>query len=210
MSRARKIGGYWFDVHRNGQPATDEQIELLATAEELDLDDLLDSNLSQGEVVQRLRDALGENGIPDDVLKRREEWREHRHTLPECRICGVVGDSTKHHFVNKWILKELPYYAQRWADRTKNTIPVCIHCHRELHKRDEVFSIVEYLSVEEKDFTQRAIQALADERPKLLILVATGDDTIYESRLMKDWIEGHFRPFETPPVTPARLLEQAS
>ncbi len=216
MSRARPVvlGGdkIWFDTKLNGQKATDEQIELLALVEQTELDDLLDANLSQGEVIERLRNALGQNAIPDDVLQRRKEWREERHTLPPCRNpeCGKEGDSTKHHFVNKWILRELEYYAVKWADRSKNTIPLCIHCHRALHLRiGKIKSIVDWLTQEERAFVEAALTALSEQHPKLLILLARGDDSVYESRLAKDWIEGKFKPTEPERVIPAKLLEQA-
>lgn len=199
MSRARSVilpdgSKKWFDVKRNGQSASDEQIELLAVIEEVDLDDLLDTVLTQGEVLTRLRVALGQNGVvPTDVLLRVAEWRQQRQLQPCCRKCGKEGDSTKHHFVNKWILKELQDYDQKWADRRENTIPVCINCHKHLHRRDdEAKSIAEYLSESEKEFANAALSALAEERPKLMILIARGDNGTYETRLVRDWFEGKF------------------
>jgi hypothetical protein len=200
-------------MNRNGEPATDEQMELLATAEGLDLDDLLDESLTQGEVVRRLRTAMGVDRIPNEVLRRREQWRKQRQTLPACRMCGKEGDSTKHHFINKWILKELSGYAKDWADRSKNTIPLCIHCHRDIHSRNGVaVSIADYLNETEKAFAEAALGRLAEERPKLMILLARGSDSVYESRLIKDWMEGMFRPTEDQPepVFPADILEQVS
>lgn len=223
MSRARPIilgedHAVWFDTKRNGQRASDEQVELLALVERIELDDLLDISLTQGEVIDRLRKALGQDRIPVEVLERREKWREERHSLPPCRICDKEGDSTKHHFVNKWILRELQYYAQKWADRTKNTIPLCIHCHRGLHLRDDKDefyiadkSIVSRLTEVEKAFVEAALQALFEEHPKLLILIARGDDSSYEARLVKDWIEGKFRPIEKAvSISPAKMLAQAA
>lgn len=199
MSRARPIrlpcGRIeWFDTARNGEQATAEQLELLATvATDCDLDDLLDESLTQGEVVRRLREALGEARIPPEIFAKRQKWRQERQVQPRCRMCGKEGDSTKHHFVNKWILRELSGYAQKWADRSKNCIPVCIECHRDLHdRRNEAQSIADRLTDTEKAFADAALSALAEERPKLLILIARGDDSVYESRLVKDWIEGRF------------------
>lgn len=196
MSRARPIlingQQHWFDTKQSSAKATSEQLELLATVEQIDLDDLLDEHITQGEVVTRLRSALGSDVIPQDVLNRRQKWRQHRQEQPACRICRKVGDSTKHHFINRWILRELSGYAKKWADRNKNCIPVCIDCHRDLHQRGGAVTIAPYLTATEKKFANAALSALAEERPKLLILIARGDDTVYEARLVKDWIEGEF------------------
>jgi hypothetical protein len=62
MSRAREIGGLWFDVQKNHEKATSEQLELLSAAENIPLDDLLDEGARQGEIIVRLRQALGEGG----------------------------------------------------------------------------------------------------------------------------------------------------
>lgn len=211
MSRARPVAGFWFDTKRNGEKAKAEHIELLVAVERLDLDDFLDEHPSQGEVIERLRNALGENGIPDDVLERREQWRQERLILPKCRICGEEGNSTKHHFVNKWILKELNEYSWRWADRRYNCIPVCIKCHRNLHLRSSgPASVVEYLTDKERAFAQAALTALSEQQPKLLIFIACGDDSVYESRLIKDWIHGKFRPTEPEQIVPAKLLEKVA
>lgn len=198
MSRARDIiiddEQIWFDVTKNGQKAKGSHLELLALVENLDIDDLLDEHITQGQVIERLRRALNQGGIPEDILERRERWREERHKEKPCRICGKKEDSTKHHFVNRWILKELVDYATKWASRLKNCIPICVDCHRDLHERsDEGKSIVSYLNDEEKKFAEQALEALSNERPHLVILLARGDDSVYESRLLKDWINGKFR-----------------
>jgi hypothetical protein len=192
-SRSITIDGrqHWFDV-KSGDRATATQLELLATVEQVDLDDLLESNLSQAECLRRLRDALGiDYLVPLDVAEKRQKWRKARASAPICRICSKHGDSTKHHFVNKWMLRELEHYTQRWSNRRDNCIPVCIDCHRDLHDRSNGSrSIAEFLSPEEKDFASRALQELADEHPKLIILLARGDDSVYEARLIKDWFQG--------------------
>lgn len=200
MSRARPFKDedgtilFWRDSKRDGQKATANQLELLATIEnDCDLDELLDENLTQGEVVTRLNEALGRNPIPIAIVEKRQKWRQERQVQPQCRICQKKGDSTKHHFVNKWILKELQYYQQRWADRSKNCIPVCIDCHRELHDRSNGSqSIAEYLYDEERKFAHDAISALLHERPKIFELLVLGDESVYESRLIKDWCESRF------------------
>lgn len=192
MSRARPILGHWFDVQRNSQKATAEQLELLATVEDVDLDDLLEEVLTQGHVVDRLRNHLGQT-IPPEVLAKRQKWREQRQQANNCRICGKQGDSTQHHFVNRWILKELDGYERKWASRVKNCIPVCIDCHRDLHSRaNGPHSIAPFLDDEEKEFAERAIMALFEEHPKLFLMMARGDDSVYETRLIRDFIEGKF------------------
>lgn len=197
MSRSRAItingSQHWFDVKKNHKKATDKQLELLAMAENVDFDELLESNITQGDCILRLRTALGQGIIPHEVLVRRQKWRAERAEQPPCRICRKTGDSTRHHFVNKWILKELDGYQRKWADRRENTIPLCIDCHRDLHLRSNgPVSIAEYLTDKERAFADRAIAQLAEERPKLLILIARGDDSVYEARLIKDWFEGKF------------------
>lgn len=182
----------WFDTS-NPVP-TDQQIELLALVERTDLDDLLEESLSQRGIYDRLFASLRESMIPAEVLERRDRWRQSRHEQPACRICDKIGDSTKHHFVNKWVLRELSGYQNKWASRTRNCIPVCIDCHRDLHSRNNgSMSIVPYLREDERAFAERALSALAEERPGLLILIARGDDSVYESLLIKDWIAGAFR-----------------
>lgn len=197
MSRARPITingeTHWFDTDKNHRKATDKQLELLSTVEQVELEDLLESNITQGETLNRLREALGQNPIPMEILARRQAFRKERATQPPCRMCGKLGDSTKHHFVNKWILKELESYERKWSNRKENCIPLCINCHRNLHYRyNGPVSIAEYLTDSEKAYADRALTALAEERPKLLILIAKGDDSVYEARLIKDWFEGKF------------------
>lgn len=215
MSRARDIvvgeEHYWFDTRLDGEKAPSEQLELLALVEDIDIDDLLDGHVTQKEVINRLRDALGQNSIPDAIKLRRARWKEARRVAPECRIHGEKGDSTKHHFVNKWILRELSDYGRLWSDRGVNTIPVCLKCHRELHERQgPAKSIVEYLTKEEKDFAYRALKAFTEQKPRVAWLIALGDDSVYEARLMKDFVIGLFDPTEERIViTPALARESA-
>lgn len=194
MSRARPftINGetYWFDMKH--AKATDKQIELLAVAENVDLEELLEATITQAEVLDRLRATIGDV-IPHEVLLRRQKWRKERQRQPQCRICDKKGDSTRHHFVNRWILRELSTYSSDWSNRRWNCIPVCIDCHRDLHDRSAgSVSIARYLTSKEKAFANAALEQLAEERPKLLILLARGDDSVYEARLVKDWLEGYF------------------
>src|SRR6059058_27345 len=81
MSRARPITingeTHWFDTDKNHRKATDKQLELLATVEQVDLEDLLESNITQGEVIRRLRVSLGQSDvIPFWVLEKRQKWRK--------------------------------------------------------------------------------------------------------------------------------------
>jgi hypothetical protein len=218
MSRARYIDlsddpadRIWFDTHRDGEKARAAHLEALALVEEIDIDDLLDGHVTQKEVIIRLRSALGQGGVPEEIRKRRKQWKKLRLVAPQCRICEKKGDSTKHHFVNKWILRELRDYAREWSDRSVNTIPVCINCHRDLHERDgPAKSIIEYLTTEERDFAWRALNAFCTQHPKMAMLIARGDDSVYEARLMKDFIIGLLNPVEEPIViTPAIVRESA-
>lgn len=180
----------WFDT-KNLTP-TAEQLELLALVERCDLDDLLEENLTQRGIYDRLHRSLREANIPSEVLSRRDEWRESRQVQPQCRMCGKAGDSTKHHFVNRWILRELEDYTTKWSNRRDNCIPICIDCHRDLHARtDDPISIAPFLTDDEKVFADRAITAFADERPRIFILIARG--TAYESQLLRDWLSGQFQ-----------------
>src|SRR5438128_2648296 len=104
MSRARPIGGLWFDRRLAGAKATSEQLELLAASENVPIDDLLDEGLRQGEVVDRLRIALGENTVPPEILERRREAKRLASMQPRCRICSAFdwecdGSITRHHFI---------------------------------------------------------------------------------------------------------------
>jgi hypothetical protein len=211
MSRVRPIDlpngeRIWFDVKKNGEKATSEQLELLATVEDIEIDDLFDEELSQGDVLKRLREALGQGGVPPEVIEKRQKWREQRHGSPRCRICGREGDSTRHHFINKWILRELEHYAVKWADRSKNCIPLCLDCHRKVHSRSEdTGSIIPYLTKPEREFAEAALSALAEERPKLLILIGRGSPEVYEARLIIDWMEGKFREDPAPKIEPVEI-----
>lgn len=201
----------WFDTNLNGAKAKPQHLELLALVEDIDLDDLLDEHIVQATVIERLRDALGQNNIPEDIIQRREEWRAQRHTEEPCRICDAEGDSTRHHFVNRWILKELVDYAWKWSPRVRNCIPVCIRCHRNLHEREgPAKSIVEYLNDEERAFVQAALEALGKERPSLFVLLVCGDDSVYESKLLKDYALGFFRHTEAEQIIPAKVREEVT
>ncbi len=198
MSRARPITlpdgeEIWFDVSRNGQQASVEDLSLLASVEDIELDDLLDESLTRGDVLRRLRDALGQGQVPADVEMRRNAARVLRQQAPKCRICGVDGDSTKHHFVNRWIMRELSNYDEV-GSRSKCTIPVCRACHIDLHDRNTpTYCIVPFLSEDERRFARDLIESLRREHPKVLELLLDGDgESVYEARLIQDWAAGRF------------------
>ncbi len=199
MSRARHISlptgeRKWFDTDKNHIQASDAQLELLAAVEDVDLDELLDTLITQGEVLQRLREALGQGVIPLDILDRKRKAQERRRLQPRCRKCGKEGNSTRHHFVNKWILRELSAYGSKWSERASNCITLCTHCHRHLHFReDEEKSIVGLLTRDEKQFAEEALNALAEERPKLLLLIGKGEEAVYETQLIRDWMNNQFK-----------------
>lgn len=197
MSRARPVtlpdgSEYWFDMGTVKDQARADDLELLASFEDVEIDDLLDESLTRGDVLRRLREHLGVGNIPAEVEMRRRAARFERQRQPECRICQKTGDSTKHHFVNKWILKELSNYEQVGA-RSRCCVPVCIDCHRDLHDRStDTVSIVPYLEPHERQFARDVLEQLRREHPKILDLLAEGDYSVYEARLVKDWLEGRF------------------
>ena len=197
VSRARSItingNQIWFQMYP-AKKATDEQLELLASAENVDLEEILEAGITQSECITRLRKALGQvPEIPEYIRKRRDKFREQRRSAPPCRVCGKEGDSTKHHFVNRWILRELESYERLWSNRRENCIPVCIDCHRDLHDRNGTpKSIAHLLTEKEKAFADRALSALSEQRPKMFMLIVRGSSEVYEAQLLKDWIAGRF------------------
>lgn len=200
MSRARPIGGLWFDVQRNNEKATAEQLELLAAVENISLDDLLDEGLRQGQVIDRLRAVLNANVIPADVLERRRLAKELAKQQPACRICSTFdwtceGSITRHHFVPRWMMLNLENY-QAYAARSRCTIPICVGRHRDLHLRgdtDTPKSIAQFLMDPERKFAQKLLDELRAQHPVIFDLVAGGDESTYESQLVVDYLHGRFR-----------------
>lgn len=197
MSRARPITvaneTHWFDTSRNHAKATPEQLELLSAVEDVTLDDLLDEGLSQGQILFRLRETLHGELIPHEILQRRRARKLEAQTQPQCRICGVTGNSTRHHFIPRWLMKELDNY-QSYAARSKCTIPACVGCHRDLHFRDGIGdkSIVQFLTADERLFAAKLLDELRIQHPKIFDLLATGDLTTYEGTMMRDYFAGNF------------------
>lgn len=199
MSRARKIGGLWFDRHEANHKAKAEQLELLAAAENIPLDDLLDEGLRQQDVVVRLRTALGEGVIPQEVLERRRLAKELAKQQPECRICSQLGwtcdgSITRHHFIPRWMMLLLDNYAA-YAARSRCCIPVCVGRHRDLHLRaDEETpkSIAQFLTVPERRFAQKLLDEIREQHPRVFDLIAGGDESTYEATLVRDYQHGLF------------------
>lgn len=200
MSRARQIGGIWFDGNRKGEKATAQQLELLAAADNVQLDDLLDEGLRQGEVAVRLRAALGEGVIPPEILERRRQAREEAANQPACRICSALdtkceGSITRHHFVNRWIMLMLDNYVS-YAPRRMCTIPICVGRHRDLHLRGDTEtpkSIAQFMQSHEREFAQKMLDEFKAERPRVYDLLAGGDEASYEYQLIRDHQLGLFR-----------------
>ncbi len=199
MSRARSWTHpdtgeeYWFDVHDS--QALEWQLELLSDVLEEELDDLLDSQISQSEAIFRLNEWS--ELIPPEGLRKKRPKPPREPAV--CRICpgeGWIceGRVDKHHFVPKWIMLELEEY-EKYAPRPKCTIQTCLHIHKFLHKRHgngQSKSIAKYLTDEEKAMAHHLIAALRQERPHIYALIAEGDKTSYEWQLIHDWRRGMF------------------
>jgi hypothetical protein len=199
MSRARDwthpVTGevFWFDAYDS--EASVEQLELVAEMEGKDLDDVLDERLSVRAVLFRLNDSSGL--IPTEII---EEKRKQRATHREPLVCRFhenpeecEGILTRHHFVPKWLMLELPDYAE-FAPRSYCTIPACAGWHRFLHLRSNGGnkSIAPYLTDAEKEIANHLIASLRQERPKIYALLAAGDRSSYEWQLVHDFRRGLF------------------
>lgn len=201
MSRAKLIEvngeSLWFDKSQNSDPASVSQLELLADAEGLELDDLLDEGLNQGQVMHRLHFALHGDLIPPEVLERRRARKAVSAALPKCRICstlgwGCEGSITRHHFIPRWLMKELENY-QAYAARSKCTIPICTGRHRDLHIRSDKRTpkaISEFLTDDERKFARKMLDELKLQHPKIFDLISGGDASSYEYQLIRDYTTG--------------------
>lgn len=202
MSRARSIEygdeQHWFDTSANGSAARTRDLELLAAVENLDPDDLLDEGLNQGQVIERLRAGLGQGTIPAKVIERRRLRKLQDERQRECRLCVMDGRAcegkiTRHHFVTRWLMKELENY-NAYARRDRCTIPICMERHRDLHMRQaNGKSISYYLTDEERHFVEKMLTELEEQHPKIMKLIRKGDPEVsYEARLIRDFDEGKF------------------
>lgn len=200
MSRYKEIGGLPFDKKMSHKKATPAQLEALAAAEGIPIDDLLDEGLNQGEVRKRLTDIYHANVVPAEVIERRRIAREQAALEPECRICSALGwecdgSITRHHFVPRWMMLMLDNY-QAYAARIRCTIPACIGRHRDLHLRgDEETpkSIVQFLNDQERAFAEKMLTEFKEQHPKVFDLIAGGDEGTYEYHLIRDFNLGRFR-----------------
>jgi len=199
MSRARDwthpVTGevLWFDAYDS--QATVEQIEVLAEMEDADIDDILDERLSTRAVLYRLNHNSGL--IPHEII---EQKRARSLLTQKPLVCRYHDDPkecegviTRHHFVPRWLMLELPDYLS-YAPRTYCTIPACTGWHRFLHLRDgdSNKSIAPYLTEAESDIADHLIESLKEVRPVLFDLIAQGDNNSYEWWLIHDWQEGRF------------------
>lgn len=188
----------WFDTQQNGKDCKVEHLELLAAAENISVDDLLDESLNQGELIKRLRMALGEGLIPADVLEQMRIRKAEAANQPTCRICDrygweCEGSITRHHFIPRWMMIQLENY-QAYAPRRTCTIPICIGRHRDLHARDDRDgkSIIAFLTEQERAFAQKMLEELEEQHPKIFKLLASGSETVYEAQLIKDYLADEF------------------
>lgn len=199
MSRARPIAGQWFDMKKNGQVPKVAHLELLAAAENISVDDLLDEGVTQGELILRLRGALGEGLIPAEVLERHRRYKEEASRQPRCRICDAFGwecegSITRHHFIPRWLMLQLENYVA-YAARTKCTVPICVSKHRDLHilGSDTPKEIISYLTDDERKFAHKMLSELKEQHPKIFELLLGGDEEVsYEAKLVSSYIKGEF------------------
>jgi hypothetical protein len=197
MSRARDwthpVTGevFWFDAY---ETATVKQLEVLAEMESAEIDDLLDERLSTRAVLWRLNHNSGL--IPHKIIEQKKARALATQRPLVCRYhdnpADCEGSITRHHFVPRWLMLELPDYIN-YAPRSYCTIPACVGWHRSLHLRDEGSkSIAPYLTEAEKDIVDHLIESLKEVRPVLFDLILGGDLRSYEYTLLHDWQEGFF------------------
>lgn len=206
MSRAKKIvlpndEDKWYDSRTLGSPAEPELLELLADIDNISLDELLEQGLSRSEAYDKLRKALGQGGIPEEVLKQREKRRKTQNAPAECRICnswqptnGCEGRITKHHFVPKWCMKELENY-QAYSTRQICTIPLHLNVHRDLHLRNSGAnkSVYHLLKPDERELAHKMLTEFREQHPVIFEIQLAGDIEVYEACLVNDFIHGKFR-----------------
>lgn len=184
---------FWFDAYDS--QATVEQLELLAEMEDADIDDLLDERLSTKAVLYRLNHNSGL--IPHEIIEQKRARVIIQQRPLVCRYhddpAECEGIITRHHFVPRWLMLELPDYIN-YAPRAYCTIPACTGWHRTLHLRDGKGnkSIAPFLTEAESDIADHLIESLKEVRPVLFDLIAHGDRNSYEWQLIDDWQQGRF------------------
>ncbi len=186
---------YWFDAYDS--EATVEQLEVLADMEDAEIDDLLDERLSTRAVLYRLNHNSGL--IPHEIIEQKRARVQSAQRPLVCRYHDDPDDCkgaiTRHHFVPRWLMLELPDYIN-YAPRAYCTIPACVSSHRELHMRDGISdkSIVDRLTIDERRLADRMLSELKEARPVLFDLLLAGDPKYsYESQLILDFARGRFR-----------------
>lgn len=207
MSRYKNLGGMHFDKKQNSKKAKAEHLTLLAAAENIPIDDILDEGLTQGAVMTRLAAILHGDIIPAEVIERRRAARLAAREDRVCRICSVLdteceGDITRHHFVPRWLMLRLENY-QAYSARRKCTIPICVGRHRDLHLRDDndtPKSIAQFMTDDERAFAQKMLEELEDQHPAMIKLMRKGDSSTYEAQLIKDFDSGLFALSELPQI----------
>jgi hypothetical protein len=164
--------------------------------EDADIDDLLDERLSTRAVLWRLNHNSGL--IPHAIIEQKKARALSTQRPLVCRNHDdpddCEGSITRHHFVPRWLMLELPDYID-YAPRSYCTIPACVGWHRFLHLRHNgngSKSIAPYLTDAEKEIANHLVATLRQERPKLYALIAAGDRTSYEWQLVQDWRRGLF------------------
>ena len=183
----------WFDSYDS--EATVEQLEVLAEMEGAEIDDLLDERLSTKAVLYRLNHNSGL--IPHKIIEIKKARALSQQRPLVCRYhddpADCEGRITRHHFVPRWLMLELPDYVS-YAPRSYCTIPLCVSSHRGMHLRDGQSnkSIAPYLNEAEKDIADHLIESLKEVRPVLFDLILGGDLRSYEYTLLHDWEEGLF------------------
>jgi hypothetical protein len=199
MSRTRPIDlpngtRLWFDKKNGSAKATAAQLEWLSAVEDIPLDDLLDEGLTQAQVLERLRRALGQGEVPAGVLERQRHFREQAAKEPTCRICSILGTEcegriTRHHFIPRWMMLMLDNYPA-YAARRKCTIPACIGRHRDLHLDDDAStpkSIAQYMTDDERKFAQKMLEELEEQHPAVFKFIRKGHKGTYEMQLLNDY-----------------------
>jgi hypothetical protein len=199
MSRYKEIGGLGFDKKASHKKATPEQLETLAAAENVPLDDLLDEGLNQGQIRERLTLICHANVVPPEVIERRRIAKALAALEPQCRICTpneweCQGRITRHHFMPRWMMLLLENYTA-YAARVRCTIPVCVGRHRDLHLRgdtDTPKSIPQFLTDHERAFAVKMLTEFREQHPHVYDLIAGGDESTYEYQLIRDFNLGRF------------------
>ena len=211
MSRVREVSGLYFDKHKHNEDPTVGQLERLADLSGDPIEDLLEAGFNQKQVMEALRSLEGTMNRPPHIRAkiRLAEDQACRICTPLSQVCE--GQITRHHFVPKWMMKELEDY-RAYASRGVCTIPICLGRHRDLHLRGEEprratldrllrrpkrsltsKHVSDILSQEERGFADKLIQEFRDQHPGIFDNMVAGDETSYEHILVMDFLKGRFK-----------------